>query len=159
MAVYERSVTVRAPFEIVWDFHSTVDGLEALTPDWLNLALEDVRGPDDTPDPPEMVPGSTAVVSLRPFGIGPRQMTTTRIVERDRSEDEGYFVDVMTGGPFSRFEHTHRFEAVAGGTRVTDRVEYDLVGGPCGRIVSPLAVVGIAPLFRYRHRRTKSLLE
>lgn len=159
MATYERSVLVRAPFEDVWDFHATIDGLEALTPDWLNLELESVRGPDDEPDPDEMVPGSTAVVSLRPFGIGTRQLTTTRIVERERSDEEGYFIDEMSGGPFANWRHTHRFEAVAGGTRVTDHVEYTLAGGSLGRVASPLAVVGFAPMFWYRHRRTTALLE
>ena len=159
MATYERSVFVRAPFEAVWDFHATIDGLEALTPGWLNLELEAVRGPDDEPDPEEMVPGSTAVASLRPFGVGPRQVTTTRIIERERADSEGYFVDEMTGGPFANWRHTHRFEAVSGGTEVTDHVEYTLAGGPLGRAASPLAVVGFAPMFRYRHRRTKAILE
>jgi len=159
MATYERSVHVRAPFEDVWDFHATVDGLEALTPNWLHLEIEDVRGPEGDPDPDEMEPGSTVVASLQPFGVGPRQRTRTRIVERERSDGEGYFVDEMAGGPFARWQHTHRFEAVVGGTRVTDHVSYDLAGGGLGRAASPLAVVGFEPMFRYRHRRTKALLE
>jgi len=159
MTTYERSVRVRAPFAAVWDFHATVDGLEALTPGWLGLEIESVSGPEGEPDPEEMTVGSTVVASLRPFRVGPRQRTTTRIVERDRSDDEGYFVDEMSGGPFARWRHTHRFEAVQDGTRVTDHVDYELAGGTAGRAVSPLAIVGFAPMFRYRHRRTRALLE
>ncbi|WP_135661697.1 SRPBCC family protein [Halorhabdus rudnickae] len=159
MATYERSVVVRAPFEDVWEFHATIDGLEALTPGWTNLRVEAVRGPDGETDLEEMVAGTKATVSLRPFGIGPRQRATTRIVERERSADDGYFVDEMTGGPFARWRHTHRFEAVPGGTRVIDHVEYALAGGTVGRLASPLAIVGFEPMFRYRHRQTKALLE
>ncbi|MFB6129079.1 MAG: SRPBCC family protein [Halorhabdus sp.] len=163
MPTYERSVRVEAPFADVWNFHSTIDGLDALTPGWVNLRAESVRGPDGESDPDEMVVGTTATVSLRPFGVGPRQRATTRIVERERTErdgrETGYFVDEMSGAPFERWRHTHRFEAVAGGTKITDHVEYRLAGGPLGRLAGPLAVVGFAPLFRYRHRRTKQLLE
>lgn len=163
MATYERSALVRAPFADVWDFHSRIAGLEALTPDWLDLEVEDVRGPDGDPDPDEMVVDSTVVASVRPLGIGPRQRTTTRIVERERTDGDGqetgYFVDEMTGGPFARWRHTHRFRAVAGGTRVTDHVSYDLAGGTVGRVASPLAIVGFALMFRQRHRRTKAIME
>lgn len=163
MAVYERSVHVNAPFEDVWDFHSSIDGLDALTPGWVNLRAESVRGPDGEEDPDVMVADTTATVSLRPFGVGPRQESTTRIVERERTDDDGretgYFVDEMSGGPFAHWRHTHRFEAVEGGTRVTDHVEYQLAGGSVGRFASPFAVVGFAPMFRYRHRQTKQLLE
>ncbi|WEL21062.1 SRPBCC family protein [Halorhabdus sp. BNX81] len=163
MSVYERSVHVDAPFEDVWEFHSTIDGLDALTPGWVNLRAESVRGPDGEDDPDEMIVGTTAIVSLRPFGVGPRQKSTTRIVERERTggdgRETGYFVDEMSGGPFAHWRHTHRFEAVEGGTRITDHVEYRLAGGALGRLASPLAVVGFAPMFRYRHRQTKQLLE
>lgn len=163
MSTYERSVTVKAPFKDVWEFHSSIEGLDALTPGWVNLRAESVRGPDGEEDPDEMVVGTTATVSLRPFGVGPRQESTTRIVERERTDrdgrETGYFVDEMTGGLFENWRHTHRFEAVRGGTRITDHVNYRLAGGALGRLASPFAVVGFAPMFRYRHRRTKKLLE
>jgi ligand-binding SRPBCC domain-containing protein len=69
------------------------------------------------------------------------------------------FHDVMEGGPFPTWEHTHRFFADGEGTIVSDRVEYELPGGALGRVVSPLGWVGFEPMFRGRHKKTKELLE
>jgi len=158
MATYERSSVVDAPFEEVWAFHSTLDGLERLTPDWVGLRVESVEGPDGD-DPDTLVAGTTATISVRPLGVGPRQRVETHIVERERDADAGHFVDEFSGGPFARWRHTHRFEAVEGGTEITDHIEYALRGGAIGRVLSPLAVVGFAPAFRDRHRRTAAHLE
>jgi ligand-binding SRPBCC domain-containing protein len=38
-------------------------------------------------------------------------------------------------------------------------VEYALPFGALGDAVGPLARVGLEPMFRYRHRRTRELLE
>ncbi|MFD1526162.1 cyclase, partial [Halolamina salina] len=39
------------------------------------------------------------------------------------------------------------------------RVVYRLPLGGLGRALGPLGVVGFEPMFRYRHRQTKKLLE
>lgn len=159
MAIYERSTHVDAPLEEVWAFHSRGSGLEALTPDWLHLRIEEATGPDGEPDPDVLEAGSTIVSSVRPFGIGPRQRWTSVIVDRREDEDHALFRDEMVDGPFAAWEHTHRFSADDGGTLVHDRVEYELVDGQVGRLFNPFAVVGFEPMFRFRHRRTRELLE
>jgi ligand-binding SRPBCC domain-containing protein len=166
MSVYERSVRVEAPLSAVWKFHSTPVGLTALTPDWVNARVEAVRLPDDDtayPDgdatPPTLVEGSELDLSTRPIGVGPRRRFTSRIVERRRGDGTARFVDDMVDGPFAHWEHTHSFSADGDATLLRDHVEYRLPGGRVGGAVSPLAVVGFAPMFRYRHRRTRALLE
>lgn len=159
MDTYERSVRVDAPFEEVWEFHATTDGLEALTPDWTNLHIEEVRGPDGDTDPDELDAGSTIRASAQPFGVGPRQEFVSAIVARDRDNCSGYFTDVMNEGPFTEWEHTHLFYADEGSTLVRDRIRYELPLGSLGRAVGPLARIGFEPMFRYRHHRTKTLLE
>lgn len=159
MPVYERSVRVDAPLEEVWAFHSAESGLEALTPDWFDLRVESVTGPDGDPDPDVLEAGSTVVSSVRPCGVGPRQRWTSEIVERRETGDHALFRDVMRDGPFAEWEHTHRFSADGDGTLVHDRVEYRLLDGPPGTVVDPFALVGLAPMFRHRHRRTRELLE
>lgn len=159
MPTFERETHVRAPFEEVWAFHSTLDGLEALTPAFFNLRVESVRGPDGDPDPERLEAGAEARLSMRPFGVGPRQRWTTRIVERRRDGKAGLFRDEMRDGPFAHWEHTHGFYADDGGTRVRDRVEYDLPLDELGRLAGPFAVMGFEPMFRYRHRETKRRLE
>ncbi len=159
MQRYERSVRVRAPLSEVWEFHSTTDGLEALTPDWMGLVIEDVRGPDGEADPEVLDVGSVITSSVQPFGIGPRQRWLSEIVARDHDEGSAYFRDEMVDGPFEEWTHTHLFYADGSETIVRDRVEYELPLGTLGRAAGPLAVVGFEPMFRYRHRRTKTLLE
>lgn len=158
MSTYERGVTVTAPFEDVWTFHSTTDGLQALTPSWMNLRIEEIRGPDGERNPEIMESGATAKASVRPMGLGPRMEMTTTIVERERNGDAGSFVDEMAGGPFAEWRHTHRFRAVGEQTHIHDHVESRLAGGAAGRLADRFAVLGLDPMFRYRHRRTKALL-
>lgn len=165
MSVYERSTRLSAPLSAVWEFHSTPEGLTAVTPDWLGLRVEAVRLPDgadadaNRDDPPVLVAGSEIDLSVRPLGVGPRQSWTSRITDRRANADRAWFVDEMVAGPFAHWEHTHSFRATEDGTVLRDRVEYRLPGGRLGALASPAAVVGFAPLFRYRHRRTRALLE
>ncbi|MFD1587569.1 SRPBCC family protein [Halorientalis brevis] len=159
MAVYQREVRVAAPFEDVWEFHSRVTGLEALTPDWMNLDVESVTGPDGESDPGILEAGSRIQSSIRPLGIGPRQNWTSVIVDREEGDGAAMFRDEMEGGPFREWEHTHSFFADGDGTLVRDRIEYELPLGGLGRRLGPLATVGLGPMFCYRHRRTKELLE
>jgi len=157
MARYRRRVRVRAPLEEVWTFHSKVEGLEALTPTWLYLRVESVRGPDGEPDPKVLDAGSVVRLSIRPFGVGPRQRWTSRILERERQGAVAWFRDEMVEGPFPRWVHTHRFTAADDSTHVTDTVDYDLPVVP--PVLSPLGLPFFEPLFAFRHRRTRQLLE
>lgn len=159
MHTYERSVRVEAPFDDVWDFHSTEAGLEALTPDWTHLRIESVTGPDGESDPEILEAGASIRASVQPFGIGPRQGWRSEITERERSDGTAFFRDVMHDGPFSHWEHTHLFYADGDDTLIRDRVEYELPVGPLNAVLGPLAIVGFEPMFIYRHRETKSLLE
>ena len=167
MSVYERSVRVEAPLSEVWEFHSTPAGLTALTPDWTGLSVEAIRLPTESgmeavdaasEDPPTLVAGSELDLSVRPLGVGPRQTWTSRIVDRRIDDGVARFVDDMVDGPFAHWEHTHSFYADGETTLLRDRVEYRFPGGRIGGAVSPLAVVGFEPMFRYRHRRTRALL-
>jgi ligand-binding SRPBCC domain-containing protein len=159
MATYERRVRVDAPLADVWDFHSTIRGLEALTPDWMHLRVEKVIGPDGERDPEIMDAGSTAITSVQPLGVGPRQRWISEIVERREADDFAVFRDVMSEGPFAEWEHTHAFYRDGDGTVLRDTVSYQLRGCAIGRALSPLGRVGLEPMFRYRHRKTKELLE
>jgi ligand-binding SRPBCC domain-containing protein len=159
MPTYERSTRVAAPFDAVWEFHSDEQGLIALTPGWMNLEVESVYGPEGDPDPAVLEAGSVVESSVRPFGVGPEQHWVSEITARERSDGSAYFRDVMTEGPFRHWVHTHLFYADGDGTIVRDRVEYRLPLGRLGDALGPLATVGFDPMFRYRHRRTRELLE
>ncbi|WP_232702260.1 SRPBCC family protein [Halobacterium wangiae] len=155
MATFERNLRVRAPFEDVWKFHSTIDGLLSLTPGWANLRVEAVQRPDgDTGD--VLTVGTRIRMSVRPFGVGPRQRWVSRITEREEGDGYAYFADVMEEGPFPEWEHTHTFYADGDDTLARDHVEYRT---PVGGIADEVAGLFFDPMFRYRHRRTRELLE
>ena len=159
MSTYRRRTHVDAPFEDVWSFHSRVAGLEAVTPPFLDLRVERVVGPDGEVDPTVLTAGTRITMSVRPLGVGPRVRWTSRIDAREAGDDNAFFVDRMEDGPFPAWRHTHRFRAEDGGTLMQDEVRYRLPGGPVGRALGPFGLLGFEPMFRYRHRRTKELLE
>ncbi|WP_254537798.1 SRPBCC family protein [Halomarina litorea] len=159
MPTYQRRTRVRAPFDEVWDFHSRISGLEALTPPFMNLRVEEVVGPDGERDPGVMEAGTRAYSSIRPFGVGPRQRWVSHIVEREEWDGSAYFADEMEEGPFPHWRHTHAFEEDGDGTILDDHVEYRLPFGPVGSVAGLFGDVGFEPMFRYRHRKTRELLE
>lgn len=79
--------------------------------------------------------GDDVTWRARHFGI-PFTMTS-RITAHDPPRR---FVDEQTSGPFGRWWHEHRFESRAGGTLMTDVVEYASPLGIGGRVVDALVL-------------------
>jgi ligand-binding SRPBCC domain-containing protein len=50
------------------------------------------------------------------------------------------FIDEQRGGPYRFWHHLHRFEAIEGGTLISDEVNYALPFGPLGNVVHSLYV-------------------
>lgn len=71
--------------------------------------------------------------------LGVRQRLTAEVTAFDRP---AYFRDVMTRGAFRSFAHDHRFELRAGGTVMTDEVEFRSPLGPVGWLVDRLFLTG-----------------
>ncbi len=158
MPLFEKENRIDASFEDVWSFHSDIEGLTAITPGWLNLTVEKITGPDGDPDPSVLEEGTTIEMSLRPLGF-PVMSWKSRIIDREQNPESAYFVDEMTEGPFKKWIHTHSFRVEGGETVINDRVEFSpslRMGGVLG---SPFVKLNLAIMFRYRHRKTKKLLE
>ncbi|MDL0128011.1 SRPBCC family protein [Halobacterium salinarum] len=153
MQTFKRDLRVDAPLESVWAFHSTVDGLLALTPEWANLTVEDVVWPQGQRDGDELVAGTRINMAVEPFGLGPRQTWTSVITERATEDDHAYFVDTMENGPFPEWEHTHSFYADGDQTVLRDRVAYEPPLGGLGAVGAPPVLWG---MFRFRHRQTRA---
>lgn len=158
MPTYQRRTRIAAPLSTVWDFHSRIEGLTRITPEWMNLRVEDITRPGDE-ETDILTEGTTIGMSIRPFGLGPRQSWTSRITEREEGHGWARFRDVMDEGPFEHWRHTHQFFGDGEETIMVDRVEYRLPLGALGDAVGPAAYVGFEPMFRDRHRRTRDLLE
>lgn len=152
MATFTRRSTVEAPLSAVWEFHSTIDGLEALTPEAADLRIESLEIPGDGE---ELRAGSEMALSVRTFPGLPRTSLLTRIVRRERRPDAALFVDEMQAGPLERWRHTHRFEARGEETALIDEIEFETgYGGPA----DVLFRAGLTVAFALRHRKTRKLL-
>lgn len=67
--------------------------------------------------------------------LGVKQRLTSRVT---RCEPPFLFEDIQVSGAFASFKHVHRFEAIAGGTRMIDEFDYRSPLGPLGRLADAL---------------------
>lgn len=107
-----RDTIVARPLEETFAFFSDAANLERLTPPWLNFRIL-------TPLPLVMREGVEIDYRIVLYGLP--LPWKTRI---DVWEPGVRFVDRQLRGPYRWWSHEHRFEAVPGGTRVIDHVEY-----------------------------------
>jgi ligand-binding SRPBCC domain-containing protein len=88
--------------------------------------------------------GETVTWEAIHFGV--RQRLSSRIDEMTRPV---HFRDSMVSGAFAGFVHDHHFEAIPGGTRMTDIFDY----------TSPLGVLGRLADLLFLERYMRRLLE
>ena len=137
--VLERVTTIPRSRSEVFAFFADAANLERITPPFLRFRIT-------TKQPFVIETGTLIDYRLSLFGIpfGWRTLIET-------FEPEVRFVDRQLKGPYSLWRHTHTFEDVAGGTRMTDHVEYELPLGPLGDIAHALFVKRtVAKIFDYR---------
>lgn len=136
MPTFTKSVRVNSPLEDVWDFHSTIGGLEHLTPSWMNLKIESVVDSDGKKIKDTLPVGTKILASIHPFKIGPPIIWNVQILERDKQQTSAFFRDNVSGKPFQKWIHTHSFSTCKNGTILTDRVDYKLDG-----FLSPFSIL------------------
>jgi ligand-binding SRPBCC domain-containing protein len=107
-----RDVVIPTTLDETFAFFSAATNLERLTPPWLNFRIR-------TPLPIEMRQGLMIEYEIVLYGLPIPWLT--RI---DVWEPGVRFVDRQIRGPYRWWHHEHRFDAVAGGTRVRDDVEF-----------------------------------
>ena len=102
-----------------------------------------------------MGPGTLISYRLRLHGIPVRWLTEIR----EWRPGEG-FRDVQVSGPYSLWDHEHRFRpADGGGTVMEDRVRYAIPLGPLGRIARRTFVRrDLHRIFDYRAAAVERLL-
>jgi ligand-binding SRPBCC domain-containing protein len=110
--VLHEETVVPASLDETFAFFSDAANLERLTPPWLNFRIR-------TPMPVTMRQGLE--IDYRIVLHGLPIPWRSRI---DAWEPGVRFVDRQVLGPYRWWHHEHRFEAVAGGTRVIDHVEF-----------------------------------
>ena len=136
---------VPTPLDETFDFFSRPDNLARITPPWLGFRMVS----DDT----DMREGLRIEYRVRPLAIP--QKWVSEITAYDPPHR---FVDEQVTGPYARWHHEHRFQAVNGGTEVTDTVTYALPFGPLGRLAHPLVRRQLESIFSFRQERLPELL-
>ncbi len=117
MPTLTREAIYAQPLETVFAFFADAGNLEQITPPWLGFSIH-------SPLPIEMRVGRIIEYRLKLHRVPIHWRT--EITEWDPPH---YFVDEQRRGPYRRWRHEHRFEEVANGVRVRDRVEYEHLGG------------------------------
>ena len=145
--ILERTQIVPLPRPDVFAFFADARNLEAITPRFLRFQIL-------PPVPSTLEAGSRIDYRLSLLGVPFRWRT------RIAAWEPGVrFVDVQERGPYALWHHTHTFADVAGGTRVSDQVEYRLPLGALGEVAHPIMVRRtLARIFDHRRDRVAELL-
>jgi ligand-binding SRPBCC domain-containing protein len=150
MATFERSTVIRAPISEVFAFHLDTRNAVRISP--RTMPVDAVRG-----EFPAQV-GAAVELDVRLWPAPLHQTWRILIAER---RDPVLVVDEMLRGPFAAWRHEHRFaDRGDGTTELTDHVEYRLPFGRLGALAAPLVARPVLErMFRFRHARTRELLE
>lgn len=143
MPTFVKSVLIDAPVRDVFSFHERDDALPRLSP----------------PFPPVRVISRTGGIKTGAQVV--LKVGLVRWIARHTAyEKHRLFVDEQVRGPFRSWVHRHEFEAVDGKTRLTDRIEYQLYGGPLAHLLVSWAINRVLEnMFRHRHRLTRQFCE
>lgn len=135
MKTYEIDFWLPAPRDEVFAYVSNVEHLDLMTPDWLRFQVL-------SPRPVKIFQGAKVDYRLR----------WRRLPMRWRSEitqwrpDQDFTYEQRLG-PYRSWIHEHLFEEVDGGTRVIDRVAYDVFGIS---LIGSMVAADVAVIFRHR---------
>lgn len=144
--VLHAELRIPRPLDEVFAFFSRAENLERITPPWLNFRIRSVQ-----PIPIEA--GTLIRYSLR-WRIFPIWWTTRIEVW----EPPHRFVDLELHGPYALWHHEHRFEAIPGGTLMSDEVHYRLPFGALGRMAHRLRVRrDVESIFAYRRQAVENI--
>ena len=143
MHILKREIILDTDPDTLWDFLSTPENLNDLTPPELHFKIL-----SEVPD--KMYNGLTILYEIQIPLFGKRRWLT----EIKHIESGTFFVDEQRAGPYKLWYHQHRIEAVDKRTRMIDRVCYQLPFGGLGLLVHRLWVKNmLETIFSYRATR------
>lgn len=135
---------VERPIEEVFSFFSDFRNLEAITPPWLNFAVEGASTAT-------VRQGTEIDYRLRIRGVPMRWRSRISLWEPPLR-----FVDEQVVGPYRSWRHLHSFEPDGAATVARDWVEYRAPGGP---LVQRLLIApDLGRIFAFRARALTDLL-
>jgi ligand-binding SRPBCC domain-containing protein len=148
MYTLNKVIDVEASPDTVWAFISHPRNLDRITPD--DMAFEIVS------DVPEVMHNGLLVeYRVRIPWLGWRSwVSELKHIVPGRS-----FVDEQKIGPYRFWYHEHRVESAGEGSRIVDRVSYEVPFGFFGRMLHPFIIQPtLKRIFRHRERMLCDLL-
>lgn len=144
---FDYRTRIDASAEEVFCWYARPGAFERLTPPWASLEEIEYTGGIEN--------GARRVLLVK---LGPLKRKWT--LEHCDYVEGRQFADRQVEGPFRSWKHTHRF--VPDGPDacyLEDHVEYELPGGPLGKLLGRAFVADqLRRLFEYRHRATAEAL-
>ena len=144
MSVHQFKIVQEIPISVkqAWDFFSHPGNLQLITPPAFQFKI--LTKLEDR----SIYCGQVIDYTVRPlFNI--RMRWTTLITE---VEEEEFFVDEQTRGPYKYWRHKHIFKPIAGGTEMTDELHYEIPGWYAGDLINSLLIRNeLKKLFDYRY--------
>ena len=142
-----REQIIPATLEQVWDYFSDPRNLDEMTP-------PDMRFRILTAPLPRMYEGQ--IVEYRVEFI--RGLPALWLTEIAHVREPRYFVDEQRIGPYRFWYHEHKFEPVAGGTRMSDQVTYSIGFGPLGDLLNAIWIGRrLKQIFDFRAEKIRQL--
>jgi ligand-binding SRPBCC domain-containing protein len=146
MPVFESVQRFPRPAAEVFEFICQPANLARVSPAELHMTV--VEGPA------RIELGARLVIQARRWG-----MTQKMVSEITAYQPHVLFADTQCQGPFKKWVHTHLLEPVDGGTRATDRIEYEPPGGLLGLIMTAGMIEReLRWLFDYRRKALEEIL-
>jgi len=131
-----------------WQFFSDPKNLAKITPDYLGFKIQDGYAEE------EAYAGQIISYTLYPLlGIPMHWVTEITHVRKPFS-----FTDIQLIGPYSLWNHEHRFRSIEGGIEMIDIIDLKLPLGPLGKVIYAVKVRrDIERIFEYRKKKLGEL--
>jgi len=138
---------INADINTVWDYFSTPQNLEKITPD--DLSFKITSGVQD-----KMYPGQLITYKI---GILPL-ITSNWVTEISQVKQGSYFIDEQKFGPYKYWHHTHKFTSVDEGVEMEDVVYFKLPFGVLGNLAYKMFVKSkLTKIFEFRYQHVESI--
>ncbi|GAA1806932.1 MULTISPECIES: TIGR01777 family oxidoreductase [Brevibacterium] len=117
MTKFEWTSEVPLAAETTYDWHARPGALTRVSPHWAQEIVEEGY--------PPLAPGSVAQIKASlpgSYGLVRRPFTAVHSEGPSRFS----FVDELMKGPLSQWKHTHEFTSEAGGSQISDTIEFSM---------------------------------
>ncbi len=142
-----RQQIVPASLDEVWAYFANPQNLNEMTPD--DMKFEIVHGGEGKMSQGQIIEYRVKFMPL---------VKSLWLTEITHVMEGSYFVDEQRLGPYRMWYHEHSFEAVEGGTQITDQVTYVMPFGFLGEIVHAVWVDRrLKGIFDFRKKKVKQL--